>query len=116
MVAMCSDEPLAPIVQRDADAHAQGCTCPACGGGFDDAPAAPLIQRAWTDSQETEEDEGSETTGGWTDQAQQTEHGDAVQRDGRCPLPRLSSVDLPQIISRSYTGGKGILSRPYPDE
>ncbi|MBL8146652.1 MAG: SH3 domain-containing protein [Anaerolineae bacterium] len=72
-----TDEPLAPIVQRDADAHAQGCTCPACGGGFDDAPAAPLIQRVWTDSQETEEDEGSETTGGWTDQAQQTEHGGA---------------------------------------
>lgn len=72
-----TDEPLAPAIQRDADAHANGCTCPACGGGYDDAPAAPLIQRQWVDSQEANEDESSEGTGGWTEQAQQNAGGGA---------------------------------------
>lgn len=62
-----TDEPLAPAIQRDADAHARGCTCPACASGI---ATAPMIQREWS-SEDAEDELESEQSGGWAEQTEE---------------------------------------------
>jgi hypothetical protein len=99
-----TDEPLAPALQREADAHGVGCTCPACTSGVETA-AAPALQRWWGEEEEAETEAGE---GSALEQAQDNA-GDSGGAEGAQESDSDSTGEV-MTVQEDYvgdeTGGK----------